>query len=261
MDLQLAGKTVLVTGGSGGIGGAISRAFAAEGARVVVHYNSNRASAELLATELDGLAVQADLRNEQSVEAAFGVIRESWGGLDVCIANAGSYPPGPALVAEMDLDRWQLALMDNLTTAFLTARGFLRCLRPTTDASLVFVGSAAGIFGEAGHAEYSAAKAGLDGLMLSLKNEIVQYSSRGRVNIVSPGWTLTPMADGILDDEMLRVISATRPIAEVATSEQIAATVLAVASGAFGHVSGQNILAAGGQEGRLLNDPRTDHED
>jgi NAD(P)-dependent dehydrogenase (short-subunit alcohol dehydrogenase family) len=88
--------------------------------------------------------------------------------------------------------------------------------------------------------------------MLSLKNEIVAYSTRGRVNTVAPGWTLTPMASDMLDDEMRATIMATRPIAEVATAEQIAATIVAVASPAFGHVSGQTVLAAGGQEGRLL---------
>jgi 3-oxoacyl-[acyl-carrier protein] reductase len=257
VDLQLSDKAVLITGCSGGIGSATARAFAREGAQVVLHYNRNRAAADDLARETGGMPLQADLRDEVSVDAAFARITDSFGGLDLCIANAGVYPTGPAPVAEMSVERWRATMEDNLTSVFLTARGFLRNLRRTDEASLVLIGSAAGTFGEAGHAEYSATKAALQGLMLSLKNEIVQYSSRGRVNMVSPGWTLTPMAEGVLDDEMRRVINATRPIADVATAEEIAGTILAVASSAFAHVSGQTVLAAGGQEGRLLNDPRT----
>jgi Dehydrogenases with different specificities (related to short-chain alcohol dehydrogenases) len=87
----------------------------------------------------------------------------------------------------------------NLTATFLTARGFLRAVAETKHGSLVLVGSTAGIFGEAGHADYAAAKAGLVGLLLSMKNEVVRVAPLARVNAVFPGWTESPMTRGLVD--------------------------------------------------------------
>src|SRR5205807_5497550 len=109
------------------------------------------------------------------------------------------------------LERWRDTLDANLTASFLTARSFLRGAADRGHGSLVLVGSTAGIFGEAGHADYAAAKSAVvHGLLLSLKNEIVRVAPRARVNAVCPGWTEAPMTRSSLDDpERLGRISRT----------------------------------------------------
>src|SRR4051794_33117400 len=126
METGLAGKRVLVTGASGGIGSACARAFAAEGAEVVVHYHRGRDRAEALAEELgSGTAVVgADLTSEEEVERLFAAT----GLLDVCAAVAGAWPSEDVPVWELPLERWRATLDANLTATFLTARGFLRQL-------------------------------------------------------------------------------------------------------------------------------------
>src|SRR5438128_1997498 len=125
METGLAGKRVLVTGASGGIGSACARAFAAEGATVVVHYHQGRDRAEAVAAELGGApVVGADLTDEDDVEQLF----DQAGRLDVCAAVAGAWPSGDVPVWELSLERWRATLAANLTASFLTARGFLRRL-------------------------------------------------------------------------------------------------------------------------------------
>ena len=149
MESGLAGKVVLVTGGAGGIGAAISRAFAAEGSRVVVHYHTAQKAAEELAASLRGVALRADLRDEAAADALIPTAVAALGGLDVCVACAGVWPLEDVPVWEMPLDRWEATLAANLRVTFLTARAFLRHAASSRGGSLVLVGSTAGIFGEA----------------------------------------------------------------------------------------------------------------
>jgi 3-oxoacyl-[acyl-carrier protein] reductase len=120
----------------------------------------------------------------------------------------------------------------------------------------VLVGSTAGLFGEAGHADYAAAKSAIGGgLLLSLKNEVVQVAPRARVNAVCPGWTHSPMTRASLDEETLRRVTRTMPLEKVAEPEDVAAQVVVLASDTLsGHVTGQVVTVAGGMEGRLLRD-------
>src|SRR4051794_4097424 len=190
MDLGLAGTTALVTGASGGIGSAVARELAAEGARVALHYHRNREAAEALAAELGGVAIGADLRDEAAADALVPAAVEALGRLDACVANAGTWDPEDVPAARMSLERWRDTIESNLTVTFLTARAYLRHVEATGAGSLVLVGSTSGLFGEAGHADYSSAKAAMThGLLPTLKNEIVRGAPLGRVNLVAPGWT------------------------------------------------------------------------
>ncbi len=252
METGLEGKRVLVTGASGGIGAACARAFAAEGAEVVVHFFRSRERADVVAAEIGGApVVGADLTNEAEVDRLF----VEAGRLDVCAAVAGVWPSANEPVWELSLERWEETVRANLTATFLTARGFLRGVAEQGHGSLVLVGSTAGIFGEAGHADYAAAKSAiLHGLLLSLKNEVVRVAPRARVNAVAPGWTVSPMTRGHLDEELVRGITRTMPLRKVAEPEDVARQVVVLASDELsGHVTGQVIVVTGGMEGRALH--------
>jgi 3-oxoacyl-[acyl-carrier protein] reductase len=251
VETGLAGKRVLVTGGSGGIGSACAREFAAEGAHVLVHYRNGRERAEAVAAEIGAEIVPADLTVESQVDALF----EQAGQLDVCAAVAGEWPREDVPVWELPLERWEATLRANLTASFLTARGFLRSVAEQEHGSLVLVGSTAGIFGEAGHADYAAAKAGLVGLLLSLKNEIVRVAPLARVNAVFPGWTESPMTRGLIDQEQVGRISRTMSMRKVARPEDVARQIVVLASDELsGHVTGQVVAVAGGMEGRVVHE-------
>jgi 3-oxoacyl-[acyl-carrier protein] reductase len=159
-------------------------------------------------------------------------------------------------VWELPLDRWEETLRANLTVTFLTARGFLRSVRASGHGSLVLVGSTAGVFGEAGHADYAAAKSAiLHGLLLSLKNEVARIAPLARVNAVAPGWTESPMTRGLVGEEEVRRISRTMALRKVARPEDVARQVVVLASDELsGHVSGQVVTVAGGMEGRVVHD-------
>jgi 3-oxoacyl-[acyl-carrier protein] reductase len=257
MELGLEGSAVLVTGAASGIGAATARALAAEGARVAVHYNTSGEAADQLAAQIGGVALQADLRDEKAADALVPAAADALGRLDACVANAGTWDPEDVPVSEMSLERWQATLDANLTATFLTARSYLRHVEATGAGSLVLVTSTSGLFGEAGHADYSVAKAGMShGLALSLKNEIVRTAPLARVNVVAPGWTVTPMTEGELSDEAIARVTATMALRKVATAEDVARAIVFLCSQhAAGHVTGQTITVAGGMEGRLLHPP------
>jgi 3-oxoacyl-[acyl-carrier protein] reductase len=258
VETGLRGKAVLVTGASGGIGAACARAFAAEDARVALHFHRGRERAETLAVELGGApTIPADLRDEAAVDGLFAAARAELGGLDVCVAVAGVWPSEDVPVWDLSLERWDETLRANLTATFLTARGFLREVARNGHGSLVLVGSTAALFGEAGHADYAAAKSAIvGGLLLSLKNEIVRIAPRARVNAVCPGWTESPMTrSSLADPALVDRISRTMALRKVAKPEDVATHVVVLASDELsGHVTGQVITVAGGMEGRVLHD-------
>lgn len=219
---------------------------------MVVHYNASRERAEAAG---GASIVQADLTDEAAVARMFDEV----GDLDHCAAIAGVWPSADAPVWELGLDRWRATIDANLTATFLTARRFLAQLGDR-DGSLVLCGSTAGLFGEAGHADYAAAKSAiLFGLTLSLKNEVVRRGANVRVNAVAPGWTISPMTRGVIDDAQVARISRTMALRKVAQPEDVAAQVVALASPVVsGHVSGQVVTVAGGMEGRVVHDDEAD---
>jgi 3-oxoacyl-[acyl-carrier protein] reductase len=258
VETGLRGKCVLVTGASGGIGSACARAFAAEGARVALHFHRGRERGEALATELGGAPLLgADLTHEEEVDELFRQAVQELGGLDICIAVAGKWPEEDLPVWELPPERWEATLRGNLTLTYLTARAFLREVARTGHGNLVLIGSTAGLFGEAGHADYAAAKSALvHGLLLSLKNELVRIAPLGRVNAVCPGWTQSPMTRTTLADPgLVQRVTRTMALRKVARPEDVARQVVVLASDELsGHITGQVVTVAGGMEGRVVHE-------
>jgi 3-oxoacyl-[acyl-carrier protein] reductase len=260
VDLDLQGARVLVTGAAGGIGAPTCRMLAAEGARVAVHHRTSGPAAEALAAEIDGIAVQADLTDADAVTRLVATVTEAWGGVDAVVANAGVWPVEDVPLWELPIDRWRHTIDVDLTGTFLTLRAFLRQVADRAEThprppAVVLVGSTAGTFGEAGHADYAAAKAAMQtGLLASLKNEVVGLDPRARVNAVAPGWTVTPMTADELDEQLVAKVTATMPLRKVAEPDDVArAIVWLLSDRAAGHVTGQLVTVAGGMEGRLLH--------
>ncbi len=265
MDFALADKTVLVTGASGGIGRALATSFLAEGARVALHGHGRFEAmqawlAERPAEEQErSLCVQGDVCDPAQMDRAVESIHERWGRLDVCVANAGIWPTEDVPLHAMSAERLQNTVGVNLLGSVWTARAFLRLLAETGPrddghgVALVFISSTAARFGERHHADYATAKAGLSGLMETLKHEIVDLDPYGRVNCIEPGWTVTHMARPTLDQPgtIARVL-ATMPLRQLARATDIARTALWLASPTLArHMTGQSITVAGGMEGRL----------
>jgi 3-oxoacyl-[acyl-carrier protein] reductase len=252
MDMGLEGRAVLVTGATGGIGRATASAFAAEGARVAVHYRSDREGAERLAEAIGGCAVQGDLTLADQAEAVVGQAAERLGRLDVLVCNAGAWRE-PTHVWDMTEERFRAVLDQNVMTVFFACRAFLRHVRETGHGDIVLVSSTSALFGEAGNADYAAAKSALTGFALTLKNEIIQIAPRGRVNLVAPGWTVTPAAEAALTEEVAAAATLTMSLKKLATPEEVARAIVWLASPtASTHTSGQIIEVAGGMEGRVV---------
>ena len=259
MNANLFEQCVLITGASGGIGLAMAQAFAEEGARLVLHYHTHAEPLEELQPRLGvpSVALQADLRAEDQVERLFSAAVARFARIDAVVVNAGAWTATPVPLHEMTLEQWRGTQDADLTSAFLTCRAFLRHLAavPRESAAVVLVGSTAALFGEADHADYSAAKAALTyGLTRSLKNEIVRLAARGRVNCVCPGWTRTPMAAVGLDLAVQRRVQATMALEKIAEPYDVASAAVFLASERLaGHISGVILPIAGGMEGRLLH--------
>lgn len=267
METGLAGKVVVVTGASGGIGSAIARRMAGEGARLVLHCRTGRDRAEKLALELanahgtESLVVAGDLTREAAARRLMTMATTRFGRVDTLVANAGSWAQEAASIADLSLRRWRGTMDAVLTTSFLSLREFARVVRRQGRGNAVLVASTAGVFGEAGHADYAAAKAAMaQGLVRTLKNEFARLAPHtadycgGRVNAVCPGWTVVPRNAARLGDAaMVRRVTATMALPQIGRPEDMANAVVFLASDELArHVTGQAWVVAGGMEGRLL---------
>lgn len=256
MDLELRGKVALVTGGSRGLGRAISLGLAAEGARVAIHYFRDRArgidlvdEATALAKEIgqrfagDALPVPGDVGRPADIEQLFRLVRTAFGELDILVNNAGIWPTSS--VAEMSLDEWNQTLAVNLTAPFLTCQEVVRrWLEAGRGGRIVNVTSQAAFNGAtSGHAHYAAAKAGLVAFSISLAREVARQGIH--VNLVAPGMMSTEMARDALETNLERYLERI-PLRRVADPAEVADTVVYLCSPRAGYMTGATVDVTGG---------------
>jgi 3-oxoacyl-[acyl-carrier protein] reductase len=224
---ELAGRVVLVTGSSRGIGAEVAVRAAAEGATVAVHYRTSVEGAERTLGRVreaggDGATFEADVADGGQAEGLVGRVLERFGRLDGLVNNAGLTQVGPFL--ELDPDEWDAVIATDLGAAFHTCRAALPSMLERGRGSIVNVASRLGQMGIAETAAYSAAKAGLIGLTRSLARE---FGSRGiRVNAVAPGMTITEMTTDLVESEAGRRRLADMPLGRFGRADEVAEAVV-----------------------------------
>jgi 3-oxoacyl-[acyl-carrier protein] reductase len=241
---DLTGRAALVTGASGGIGAAVARALHAAGAAVGLS-GTREAPLAALAAELGGRAhvLPCDLADAAAVEALPRRAIEAMGSLDILVNNAGITRDG--LLARMSDDDWQAVIEVNLTAAFRLTRGALRGMMRARWGRVISIGSVVGTAGNAGQANYAAAKAGLIGMTKSLAEEVA--SRNITVNVVAPGFIATPMTEK-LNDQQRATILASIPVGRMGRPEEIAAAVRYLASEEAAYVTGATLHVNGGMD-------------
>jgi 3-oxoacyl-[acyl-carrier protein] reductase len=240
---DLTGKTALVTGASGGIGGAIAKALHSQGAAVVL--SGTRAEAlEKLKSELGARAfvAQANLSDAASVEALPKAAEAAAGApIDILVNNAGITRDN--LFMRMKDDEWDQVIQVNLTAAFRLSRAVLRGMMKKRWGRIVQITSIVGATGNPGQGNYAAAKAGLIGMTKSLAAEVA--SRNITVNAVAPGFIQTAMTD-VLTDQQKEAIATRIPLARMGKAEEIAAAVVYLTSEEAAYVTGETIHINGG---------------
>ena len=246
MQITLNDRVAIVTGGSRGIGRAIAETLAAAGATVVVNYKSNTAAADevvqaIIAADGRALAVQADVATAQGVETLFKTTLDSFGRLDILVNNAGITRDG--LLLRMKEDDFDAVLNTNLRGVFLCTKAALRPMSKARGGRIINITSVVGLMGNAGQANYAAAKAGLVGFTKSLAREM---ASRGiTANAVAPGYIATELTD-VLGEQVRAAILENIPLGRLGTAHDVANLVCFLASDNAAYITGQTMTVDGG---------------
>jgi len=243
--MRIDGRTALVTGASQGIGEAVARRLAAQGARVVLAARSE-GRLEVLARELQGggtdaLVFPLDVSKPEEVGERLARLPEGWEAIDIVVNNAGITADN--LLARMGLDEWQRVLQTNLTGAYAVTRAVVRGMMKRRWGRIISVSSVVGLMGNAGQANYAAAKAGLIGFSKSLAREL---ASRGiTVNVIAPGFVETEMT-AALPEATRKDLESSIPLRRIGSVQEIAAACAYLASEEAGYVTGHTLNVSGG---------------
>ena len=244
--MQLTGKTAIVTGGSRGIGRAAALTLAEAGADVAVIYAGNTAAAEETVRLIEekgrkGLAIQCDVADEAAVTAMVKDVKKELGRIDILVNNAGITRDGLLMI--MKEDDWQAVLDTNLTGAFHCTKAVTRLMMKQRSGSIINITSVVGETGNAGQANYAAAKAGLIGFTKSVAKELA--SRNIRCNAIAPGCIETDMT-AVLGEDTVDAMIKTIPMGRVAQPEEVAKAVLFLASDVASYITGQTLNVDGG---------------
>jgi 3-oxoacyl-[acyl-carrier protein] reductase len=239
---DLSGKTALVTGATGGIGGAVARALHAAGAKVVLS-GTRQAAIDALAAELSGaVGVACNLSDPAAVDNLIAAAEEAAGApLDILVANAGVTKD--QLLMRMKDEDWQSVIQINLESYFRLSRAVTKGMMKRRAGRIIGITSIVGVTGNPGQTNYAASKAGMIGFSKSLAQEI---GSRGiTVNCVAPGFIESPMTDA-LNEAQRETILTKIPAGRLGQGDEIAAAVVYLASDEASYVTGQTLHVNGG---------------
>lgn len=246
MQIDLSEKSVLITGGTRGIGRSIVDAFADTGARIAFTFRSSTEEADALVDELneagvDAMALQGDVADTSVAAEHVDAVTDAWGSLDVLVNNAGVTRDN--LMLRMKEEDWDTVLDVNLKGVFNYAKAAYRPMMRQRGGVIINLSSVVGVMGNPGQTNYAASKAGIIGFSKSLAKEL---ASRGvRVNVVAPGYVETEMTDALSDDAREAMLGAV-PLGRPATPEDVAQSVLFLASPAAAYVTGHVLHVDGG---------------
>lgn len=239
---DLTGKAALVTGASGGIGGAIARALHAQGAKVALS-GTRVEPLETLAAELGegAFVVPCNLSDLSAVDALPKEAAAAMGSVDILVNNAGLTRDNLAM--RMSADEWDQVIAVNLTASFRLSKAVLRGMMKARWGRIIGITSIVGVTGNPGQANYAASKAGMIGFSKSLAAEV---ASRGvTVNCVAPGFITTAMTDALNDDQKSKLLGAI-PAGRMGEADEIAAAVAYLAAPEAAYVTGQTLHVNGG---------------
>ena len=239
---DLTGKSALITGASGGIGGAIARALHGAGANIALS-GTREEALSALASELGENAhvTPANLSDAESVEGLIGLAEEAMGSVDILVNNAGL--TRDMLSMRLTDEDWQSVIDVNLTATFRLSRAVIRGMMKRRWGRIINITSVVGVTGNPGQANYAASKAGMIGMSKSMAQEV---AGRGiTVNCVAPGMIVTAMTDTLSDDQKARILEIV-PAGRLGESEEIAAGALYLASEEASYVTGQTLHINGG---------------
>jgi 3-oxoacyl-[acyl-carrier protein] reductase len=239
---DLTGKGALVTGATGGIGGAVAQALHAQGANVAIS-GTKAERLEALASELGSrvFVLPCDLRDRPAVAQLPETAEKTLGQVDILVNNAGITHDN--LFMRMKDEEWDDVIAVNLTSVFILTRGILRNMMRRRAGRIVNIASISGVLGNPGQPNYAASKAGLVGMTKSLAREV---SSRGiTANCISPGFISTPMTDA-LTEKQTEAIAAAIPAQKFGKPDDIAAAVVFLASDEAGYITGETMHINGG---------------
>jgi 3-oxoacyl-[acyl-carrier protein] reductase len=239
---DLTGKSALVTGASGGLGGAIARALHKQGANVALS-GTRREALDALAGELGERThvLPCDLADAPSVEALVPAAEAALSGLDILVNNAGVTRDN--LFMRMKDEEWEQVIAVNLTAAFRLSRACLKGMMRRRHGRIIGITSIVGVTGNPGQGNYAAAKAGMIGMSKALAAEVASRSIT--VNCVAPGFIASPMTDA-LNDKQREGILANVPMGRLGVGADIGAAVVYLASAEAGYITGQTLHVNGG---------------